>query len=121
MKKIVTVLGIFALTLTLFSFKSADSNESNLGKATIHYKSTEFVKHDYTSSPSRARVLKEVAKKVVEGAKKVGGKAKEVWDQNGKKAAKVVVKAAFWLLLSPNPELDYRDYSSQMSYKLSQL
>ncbi|MEX0274165.1 MAG: hypothetical protein AB3N16_07305 [Flavobacteriaceae bacterium] len=116
MKKTTRILGIFALTFILFSFKPSDSNEHNLGNVTILDQTTQFVHHNNIHSSSRVVTNgpKEAVKRVVNGAKRV-------WDQRGKSMINELARVAYSLFKNPNWELGHKNYTAQRDFKLSQL
>lgn len=122
-KNNILVVGAMALTLTLFSFKPADSNEVNLGEASVLYTSLDVE----TTSPKEAMVRRKLVDAAVDATKKVVSKVKEgakvTWDKSGKKIVEVAIKAITWnLILSTGDEFDDRmGANTEIEYKLNRL
>ncbi|CAM1341569.1 hypothetical protein [Tenacibaculum amylolyticum] len=108
LKKSLVVMSVSCLTLTLFSFKSATANETNLSVAEVTFHKASV---DNNTSTQAARITA------------VGRLAKKVWDRSGKEAAKfvayeIVLRGVDYLL---SAEDEIQGPASEANYKLSQL
>ncbi len=109
LNKNMMIVGAMTLTLTLFSFKPADSNETNMGETVVHQQSKSY---DYAGNQEAVALVKVVAKKVVDGAKKV-------WDGSGKTAAQFVFQEAVTFILVADQPFD--GIPGIKDYKMSKL